>query len=357
MPRPASCRGACRVAPIKHCARCRPAEVLAGSAITFPLASSLKYCSACSRRLLDRRSLVRGSAGSASSVAISSLMAWATSPLMFGPSTRPPNVAALDAVFDARGSRAGWWDFARLAVGRCRGLLPIPIPGVRLIWLLNMLPIMPPWHAAQPSPLQSSQAMASFAISNWFHRGVEHFHFAHFLLHLIELLGHFGHGIGRLLIVALLQCLLGLPHLLGQLLHASICGLLLLHLVELLLQLTRLGQVALFLLLLDLLLKLVHRLLPGLPAASSFCFICSSCLASCSLAGRIEFSIREVCFRQLFRLPRALFSNRPASSPRRLCRPGRHPRFLMLLELLLVGRLFRPIAAGALRAAWPSRSA
>ena len=96
------------------------------------------------------------------------------------------------------------------------------------------------------------------------HRRVEHFHLVHVLLHLVELLGHLGHGFGGLLAVALLQPLLHLAHLLGHLLQLVHLLLLLLHLVELLLQLAGLGEVALLLLLFDLLLEIVHRLLMGL---------------------------------------------------------------------------------------------
>ena len=77
------------------------------------------------------------------------------------------------------------------------------------------------------------------------HHGIERLHLVHVFLHLSELLRHLGHGVGRLLAVALLQALLGLGHLLGQLLQAVHCRLLLLQLVELLLKLARFGQVAL----------------------------------------------------------------------------------------------------------------
>ena len=122
---------------------------------------------------------------------------------MFGPSTRPPNVAAPCRGFcRTRVSRrlVGFRSSGRGPVPRPS---PIPMPGHAVHLVVE--------HVGHPAlALGAAFALAVFASHGVLghvelvHRGVEHFELVHFLLHLGQLVRHLGHGLGRVLIVALL---------------------------------------------------------------------------------------------------------------------------------------------------------
>ena len=135
-----------------------------------------------------------------------------------------------------------------------------------------------------------------------------------------------------------------------QLIHLR---LLLLQLVELLLQLAGLGEVALLLLLLDLLLEILHRLLMGLGGRFELFLHLLELLGELFLGGVVELASFEL-FGELLDFFERLFPIALLHGLGRLVgRSG--AEVLHVLELLFERILAAQLVGGALRAAWPDR--